>query len=69
MGYRRPLAVTPAKAEVHHFGFPLSQEFGCGSAALRYSLQGWVNHVRYGDTWGLRHHLFSTHLLRPGRPK
>jgi len=23
------------------------------------SVQGWVNHVRYGDTWGLRHALFA----------
>ena len=22
--------------------------------ALEHSLQGWINHVRYGDTWGLR---------------
>lgn len=24
------------------------------------SVQGWVNHVRYGDTWGLRRSLFAT---------
>lgn len=24
------------------------------------SVQGWVNHVRYGDTWGLRRAVFST---------
>ncbi len=24
------------------------------------SVQGWINHVRYADTWGLRRHVFST---------
>ena len=23
------------------------------------SVKGWVNHVRYADTWGLRRHVFS----------
>ncbi len=27
------------------------------------SVQGWINHVRYGDTWGLRAHLFARHPL------
>ena len=22
-------------------------------------MQGWINHVRYADTWGLRTHLFK----------
>ena len=26
---------------------------------LHTSVQGWVNHVRYADTWGLRKHLFD----------
>ena len=26
-------------------------------------VQGWINHVRYADTWGLRRHLFSQHPL------
>jgi RNA-directed DNA polymerase len=25
-----------------------------GRAAIGQSIQGWINHVRYGDTWGLR---------------
>lgn len=29
------------------------------------SVQGWVNHVRYADTWGLRGHIFDTHPIRP----
>jgi RNA-directed DNA polymerase len=28
------------------------------------SVQGWVNHVRYGDTWGLREHIFGSHSVR-----
>lgn len=27
------------------------------------SVQGWINHARYGDTWGLRDHLFARHPL------
>jgi retron-type reverse transcriptase len=27
---------------------------------LTASVQGWVNHVRYADTWGLRHAILST---------
>jgi hypothetical protein len=34
---------------------------------LTASVQGWVNHVRYADTWGLREHVFTTHPIgRPG---
>ena len=28
-------------------------------AAFDASVQGWVNHVRYADTWGLRRHTFA----------
>ena len=31
------------------------------------SIQGWVNHVRYADSWGLRRHVFS-HLAKRPRP-
>jgi RNA-directed DNA polymerase len=32
------------------------------------SVRGWVNHVRYGDTWGLRQSLFAALLVpAPGR--
>ncbi|MEQ8673154.1 MAG: hypothetical protein RLP44_32015 [Aggregatilineales bacterium] len=34
-------------------------------AELDASIQGWINHVRYGDTWGLRGHVFDTHPIRP----
>jgi hypothetical protein len=33
-------------------------------AELDGSVQGWINHVRYADTWGLREHLFATHPIR-----
>jgi hypothetical protein len=32
-------------------------------AELDASVQGWINHVRYGDTWGLRANLFRRHLI------
>lgn len=36
-------------------------------AELDASVQGWINHVRYADTWGLRGHVFSTHPIKPRR--
>jgi RNA-directed DNA polymerase len=33
-------------------------------AELDASVKGWVNHVRYADTWGLRGHIFDTHPIR-----
>jgi len=30
---------------------------------LNASVQGWINHVRYGDTWGLREAILSQHLI------
>ncbi|MCL5998656.1 MAG: hypothetical protein M1546_21750 [Chloroflexi bacterium] len=32
-------------------------------AELDASVQGWINHVRYGDTWGLREHILGNHQL------
>ena len=37
-------------------------------AELDASVQGWINHVRYADTWGLRRHVFATLLPIP-QPK
>lgn len=34
-------------------------------AELDASVQGWINHVRYADTWGLRGHIFDSHPVRP----
>lgn len=33
-------------------------------AELDASVQGWINHVRYADTWGLRKHLFDNHPIK-----
>jgi RNA-directed DNA polymerase len=33
-------------------------------AELDASVQGWINHVRYADTWGLRSHIFDSHPIR-----
>ncbi len=32
-------------------------------AELDAGVQGWINHVRYADTWGLREHVFATHPI------
>jgi hypothetical protein len=32
-------------------------------AELDASVQGWINHVRYADTWGLRGHIFDRHPI------
>ncbi len=32
-------------------------------AELYAGVQGWINHVRYADTWGLREHVFATHPI------
>lgn len=37
-------------------------------AELDASVQGWINHVRYADTWGLREHVFAGHPI-PAPPK
>lgn len=37
-------------------------------AELDASVRGWINHVRFADTWGLREHIFGTHPVpRRGR--
>ncbi len=40
--------------------------YGSGAislATLDAGVQGWVNHVRYGDTWGLRERVFAAHAI------
>ena len=32
------------------------------------SVQSWINHIRYADTWGLRRHLFAEPWFRVRRP-
>jgi RNA-directed DNA polymerase len=30
------------------------------------SVQGWINHVRFADSWGLRRHVLALWRLKPG---
>ena len=41
---------------------------GISYAELDASVSGWINHVRYADTWGLRSHLFSQNPMPPTPP-
>jgi hypothetical protein len=43
----------------------LYQSGAISFAELDASVQGWINHVRYADTWGLRGHIFEAHPIRP----
>ncbi|MEM7252510.1 MAG: RNA-directed DNA polymerase [Pseudomonadota bacterium] len=36
-------------------------------ATLDASVQGWINHVRFADTWGLRRHVLATLAARSAR--
>ena len=38
---------------------------GITFAELDASVKGWINHVRYADTWGLRRHVFRVLHFRP----
>jgi hypothetical protein len=39
----------------------LYQQEAISFAELDASVQSWINHVRYGDTWGLRTNIFRQH--------
>lgn len=54
VNFRRRLEHNIDLYETHQISF----------AELDASVQGWINHVRFADTWGLRGHLFSTHPIR-----
>jgi len=43
----------------------LYESGGISFAELDASVSGWINHVRYADTCGLRRHLFAQHPLPP----
>jgi hypothetical protein len=32
------------------------------------NIQGWINHVRYADSWGLRKHMFRQLVPKKIRP-
>lgn len=38
-------------------------------AELDAGVQGWINHVRYADTWGLRDAVFGRAVLRRPAPQ
>lgn len=42
----------------------LYQQGRISFAELDASVQGWINHVSYADTWGLRSHIFNTHPIK-----
>ena len=56
---------------VHNFRHRLRerwQEYCAGEisfAEFDASVQGWINHVHYADTWGLRLRVLATPLRRP----
>jgi len=56
---------------VHNFRRRLRerwQEYRAGEisfAEFDASVQGWINHVCYADTWGLRQRVLDTPLRRP----
>ena len=39
-----------------------SNSFKISFAEFDASVQGWINHVRYADTWGLRKHVLGKPL-------
>lgn len=38
-------------------------------AAFDASVQGWINHARHADSWGLRRHMLAPLLLKPGEAR
>jgi hypothetical protein len=47
------------------------QEYSAGAISLvefDASVQGWITHVHYTDTWGRRQHVLNTPLRRPEKP-
>ncbi len=46
----------------------LLRAFAAGQVSLEQvdaSVQGWINHIRYGDTWGLRRAVFNSLPVHP----
>ncbi|MCC6923145.1 MAG: hypothetical protein IT525_08775 [Nitrosomonas sp.] len=42
---------------------PYCRDFFCEFDA---SVQGWVNHARFADSWGLRRHVLRPFRIKPG---
>ena len=67
-----PLLLAEPPYSSCHLSQALHHHYTLSSGAISFaeldaSVQGWINHVRYADTWGLRRHLFERHpfTLRP----
>jgi len=43
--------------------FEAWQQGNISFAEFDASVQGWINHVRYADSWGLRKHLLKSFKL------
>jgi RNA-directed DNA polymerase len=72
LGFLVYLTYRRVKARnVHNFRRRLREcwrEFCAGAisfAEFDASVQGWINHVRHADTWGLRQRVLDTPLRRP----
>ena len=57
-------------SKVHHFSRRLHNRWRAHCAGeisfaeFDATVQGWINHVRYGDSWGLRRHMLWKPLVR-----
>ena len=67
--YPTPRRLKPRKGIQYRRRFEkLLHAYAAGAITfdeLDVSVQGWINHVRYGDTWGLRRSLFATRPVPP----
>jgi len=59
---KRRNAVNFTRRLEHNLDLYQTGEISFGE--LDASVQGWVNHVRYADSWGLRRYIFSRHPLK-----
>ena len=48
----------------YFFEAPVEMTFKISLAEVNASVQGWVNHARYGNTVGLRRAVLGKHLIR-----
>jgi hypothetical protein len=62
------LKARKAVEATRHLGerFGAWQSGAISFAEFDASVQGWINHVRYADTWGLRGDARAREILAPG---
>ncbi len=67
----RRVKARKVRNTTHHLGkrFDDYRSGKISFAEFDASIQGWVNHVRYADSWGLRRHVFSRLAKRPRQPR